>query len=114
MGTHRTNVDEAGQKYPADVRSVRKRLGLSQRALALSAGIDQGNLSKMESGERAIPDDAADKLAAVLGTDSLNLIMANRALAAEKAMSEGDAIGVLKAIEALVEITDELLTLPMR
>lgn len=39
-----------------NVQTIRKRLGLSQKAFATEIGISQGNVSHMERGQEVMPD----------------------------------------------------------
>ena len=51
------------------LRGARQKEGLSQKELAKATGIDQGNISKMEKGERPIGSSIAMKLGAALNID---------------------------------------------
>lgn len=46
------------------IRDARRDIGMTQAELAAAAGIDQGNLSKIERGERPIARDLARRLLA--------------------------------------------------
>ena len=49
-----------------NIRTLRKQLGLSLKALATAADIDQGNLSKLERGEAGYSREALERIARVL------------------------------------------------
>jgi ribosome-binding protein aMBF1 (putative translation factor) len=51
------------------LRGARYREGLSQKALAKLCGISQDNLSRMETGKRAIGEKLAKKLGQILDVD---------------------------------------------
>ncbi len=51
------------------IRSHRERLGIAQHELASMAGIDAGNLSKIERGSRRSHLDTYLRLCAILGID---------------------------------------------
>ena len=51
------------------IRSRRERLGIAQLELASMAGIDPGNLSKIERGSRRSHLDTYLKLCGILGID---------------------------------------------
>ena len=59
-----------------DLRSARKAKGLTQAALAelLGGKIRQGDVSKIENGERGLSIDLAPKLADALGLDLLAVL----------------------------------------
>lgn len=51
------------------IRSHRERMGIAQHELASMAGIDAGNLSKIERGTRRSHLDTYLRLCAILGID---------------------------------------------
>ncbi len=50
------------------IRSLREEKGWSQEMLALEAGMGTSHVSRIERGERRLPTDRLDALAAALGT----------------------------------------------
>ena len=87
-----------------DIATVRKSRGLSQLKLGRLADVDQGNLSRWESGTAPIPKAQALKLGEVLDTDSAELIAANRYIALGRAVKERDVLGAMKAMESILKI----------
>lgn len=69
------------------IAAKRRMLGLSQRELAKKAGISNGTISRIESGERTDPD-TIRKLSSVLGIDYLGLLEAYGILPDDPAASE--------------------------
>ncbi len=57
-----------------NVREARKRLGRSQEALALDAGMKRGYLSDLERGTRNPSIKAVARLAEALGVDPASLL----------------------------------------
>lgn len=55
------------------IREARRRQGLSQVALANKLGIDQSEISRIESGERQVKDTNKQALADILDEDIMNL-----------------------------------------
>ena len=91
-----------------DIATVRKSRGLSQLKLGRLADVDQGNLSRWESGTAPIPKGQALKLGEVLDTDSAELMAANRYLALDRAVKERDVLGAMKAMEGILKIAQTL------
>ncbi len=58
------------------LRGARYREGISQKELATHTGISQENISRMETGKRAISERVAKKLAKILRID-FELLMNN-------------------------------------
>ncbi len=56
------------------LRGVRLRLGLTQKEMAEKIGVAQGDLSKMEKGERAIGKKLAMRIGKALGIDYRRLL----------------------------------------
>ncbi len=50
-----------------NIHMLRELMGLSQSCLATFLGIDQSNLSKIETGERPISSESLEKLSTVFG-----------------------------------------------
>jgi len=65
---HRRQILTA-QDLGGMIRSRRERLGIAQLELASMAGIDPGNLSKIERGSRSSHLDTYLKLCGILGID---------------------------------------------
>lgn len=91
-----------------DIRRARKSRRLSQHQLARLAGLEQGNLSKMEAGKVNVSEAAAKRLSDVLGVSSFAIKVGNRAQAVQESMSRGDAAGVLAATRSIVLMAKDL------
>ena len=65
---HRQQILEASY-LGETIRARRERLGIAQLELASMAGIDPGNLSKIERGSRRSHLDTYLKLCGILGID---------------------------------------------
>lgn len=50
----KTDADRQLQRLGEEIRVRRKRVGLSQEALAVDAGIDRSHMGKIERGERNV------------------------------------------------------------
>jgi transcriptional regulator with XRE-family HTH domain len=87
-----------------DIRTARKRKGLSQEELASLARTDQGTISAIESGATGVSEKLAQRLGNVLEPSGDELIIGNRALAMERAIKEGDRAGVLTAAKTVVKV----------
>ncbi len=90
-----------------DLRMARKEAGYSLATLALKTGIDKGDLSRFESGVRALPKHHAETLAGVLkSTNSETLLFGNRAAIVEKAIAENDPGGVMVGAESAMNLAE--------
>lgn len=85
------------------VRDKRERSGMTQRALAIKAGIPQPALSDIERGKTKLPNaDLRRKLAAALGVAHLDLLIA----AGEITDDEIAKSGVTGTVESSPEVED--------
>lgn len=66
--------DDAVKAFAANLREARARAGLTQEGLALATGLDIGNISRYESGEREPRISMVAKLAHGLGVDPRDLV----------------------------------------
>jgi transcriptional regulator with XRE-family HTH domain len=66
--------DDAVQVFARNLRAARLAAGMSQEELALSTGLDTGNVSRYESGEREPRISMVAKLARGLGVDPRDLV----------------------------------------
>ena len=57
-----------------NLRSVRQRLGLTQRQLASLAGVGQGTVSKLERSERGAYPQTLQQLSVALGVSPADLV----------------------------------------
>jgi len=64
----------ARQRLAANIRSMRKKLGISQEALADLAGLHRTYVGSIERGERNVSIDNIERLARALGQDVLDLL----------------------------------------
>lgn len=55
------------------IRNARIKKGISQRKLAQKIGVDQGAISRMESGQRGITDIQKVKISKILEEDLMTL-----------------------------------------
>lgn len=90
-----------------DLRTVRKRAGLTQRELARLTGVGHPNIAAMETGNRTMGYAVAEELAGFLEVDSAQLLVANRLAAMDRAAKTQDAPSVIRAVKTIVEITGE-------
>lgn len=79
----------------------------TQAMLAAATGLDQGRLSRYESGERSLSPANARKLAAALkNTNAATLVVANRNAMLQRAMDRGDVAGVMGAAKSAYEVAE--------
>lgn len=71
--TKRTEDQRVAGEPP--LRAVRRARGMSLREVATRAGVDAGQLSKVERGERQLSVDALQRVAAVLGLHELAALL---------------------------------------
>ena len=88
---------------PTDLRTSRKRAGLTQEQLADLVGVSQSNIAGMESAVRAVSKTMGNRLAQHVGVESVELVIANRLAAYKRGKQESDARAVLTAAKAIVE-----------
>lgn len=90
-----------------DIRSVRKRAGLTQGELAARAGMDRPNISAMESGRRTMSTTIADRVLEALdevdAPSSADLVIANRLRAFQIAKKKGDFGRMLDCTRAVIK-----------
>jgi transcriptional regulator with XRE-family HTH domain len=67
--------DQGLQRFGAAVRSRRKRLEISQEALADLAGVDRSHMGKIERGERNVTFLNISKIAAALNCRASDLLI---------------------------------------
>lgn len=79
-----------------DLRTARKRAGLSQEQLAVKAGIEQSNISALESGSRPLGERLAERLAQHVPAYAPELVVKNRVARLSKALDTGDKVGALE------------------
>lgn len=75
-------------RFPAELTAARQRAGMSQKAAAISLGVDQSYLCAMEKGRRPVPPDELIQRAGNLfrsGTDPTGRLL--RAAAHDRVMS---------------------------
>ena len=90
-------------REPTDLRTARKRVGLTQVELADLVGVSQPNIAGMESAARAVSKAMGNQLAQYVGVESAELVIANRLAAYKRGKQESDARAVLTAAKAIVE-----------
>jgi transcriptional regulator with XRE-family HTH domain len=73
-----------------DLKAARKQKGWSQFDLEEHTGVAAHNISALETGSRIMGKRLAGKFAEHLDTDSIELLIANRAAAMERAIREND------------------------
>jgi transcriptional regulator with XRE-family HTH domain len=90
-----------------DIKSVRKRAGLTQGELAARAGMDRPNLSAIESGRRTMSMKLADRVLEALDEDDSpgaeDLVIANRIRAFQNAKKNGDLERMFDSATAVIK-----------
>lgn len=74
MSKPRRHTPSARLRLAANMRVARKRLGISQEALAEIAGLHRTYVGAIERGERNISIDNIERLAVALDLDILDLL----------------------------------------
>jgi transcriptional regulator with XRE-family HTH domain len=70
----RRPAESARQRLAANIRAMRKKLGISQEELADLAGLHRTYVGSIERGERNVSIDNIERLARALGQDVLDLL----------------------------------------
>jgi transcriptional regulator with XRE-family HTH domain len=84
-----------------DLRESRNRAKKTQAMLSVATGLDQGYLSRVESGERSLSPATAKKLAAALkNTNAATLVFSNRSAMLQRAVDRGDVAGAIEAAKS--------------
>jgi len=84
-----------------DLRESRNKAKKTQAILSVATGLDQGYLSRVESGERSLSPATAKKLAAALNnTNAATLVFSNRSAMLQRAVDRGDVAGAIEAAKS--------------
>jgi transcriptional regulator with XRE-family HTH domain len=84
-----------------DLRESRDKAKKTQAMLSVATGLDQGYLSRVESGERSLSPATAKKLAAALNnTNAATLVFSNRSAMLQRAVDRGDVAGAIEAAKS--------------
>lgn len=70
------DLDRAVARFTANLREARRRSGLTQEAVALTAGMDQGHYSNVETGKHDPGFRTLVRIAAALNTTPADLVAA--------------------------------------
>lgn len=70
----RAELPPAVERFTANLREARRRTGLTQEAVALAAGMDQGHYSGIETGKHDPGIRTLVRIAAALGTTAADLL----------------------------------------
>jgi transcriptional regulator with XRE-family HTH domain len=92
---------------PTDLRTARKRAGLTQERLAELVGTDRANIAGLESAARAMSAKMGERLSEHVDVASAELVIANRLAAIKRSKEQGDAAGVLTAAKGIVQIVGD-------
>ena len=68
------DLDRAVARFTANLREARRRSGLTQEAVALAAGMDQGHYSNVETGKHDPGFRTLVRIAAALNTTPAELV----------------------------------------
>jgi transcriptional regulator with XRE-family HTH domain len=94
-------------KDSAGLRESRNKAKKTQAMLSAVTGLDQGYLSRVESGERSLGPAAAKRLAMVLkNTNTPTLIFSNRYAMLRRAVDRGDVSGVMQAARSAFKVAE--------
>ncbi len=90
-----------------DLRESRNKAKKTQAMLSVATGLDQGYLSRVESGERSLSPATAKKLAAALkNTNAATLVFSNRSAMLQRAVDRGDVAGAIEAAKSAYKIAE--------
>jgi transcriptional regulator with XRE-family HTH domain len=70
----RSQARSGRERIAANMRDARKRLGISQEALAADAGLHRTYVGAIERGERNVSIDNIERLATALDIDIVDLL----------------------------------------
>ncbi len=90
-----------------NLRTARKRAGLTQTALAKRTGLQRPHIAAYESGGKRMSENVSDVLAEELDVDSLELIIGNRKKSLDKALDEEDFAEVLRIASQIVTLAEK-------
>jgi len=91
----------------AGLKESRNKAKKTQAMLSAATGLDQGYLSRVESGERSLSPAAAKKLVVALkNTNAPTLIFSNRYAMLRRAVDRGDVAGVMQAARSAFKVAE--------